>query len=105
MRTIRRLFLAALMTMVALVAAAPSPVVAQGLAVTPAAFSEAIPSAPTRPRAATLRDLLRLAQPPYSYCGACTEHEDCGSQHQCCTGDCKDGKKKCYKVDDCALAR
>ncbi len=41
----------------------------------------------------------------YSYCGACTKHEDCGSGNQCCTGDCPDGKKKCYQVDNCSNRR
>ena len=37
----------------------------------------------------------------YSFCGACTKHEDCGTGNQCCTGDCSGGQKKCYQVATC----
>jgi hypothetical protein len=37
----------------------------------------------------------------YSFCGACTSHSDCGTGNRCCTGNCSNNKKKCYKVSQC----
>jgi hypothetical protein len=36
-----------------------------------------------------------------SFCGACTDDDDCGTSYKCCTSNCSDGKKKCVRVDTC----
>ena len=37
-----------------------------------------------------------------SFCGACTDDDDCGVDHKCCTSGCSDGKKKCVKASTCS---
>ena len=38
---------------------------------------------------------------PDSFCGACTQHSNCGEGWKCCKSNCKGGKKKCLKVATC----
>lgn len=64
----------------------------------PPAFADDIPM-----RVAVV-GTLKLADGgnPDSFCGACTNHDDCGaSDWRCCANGCSDGKMQCWKVASC----
>jgi len=49
-----------------------------------------------------LAGMFALSSPAEaSFCGACTQHSDCGVGFRCCRSNCQNGLKKCLAVATC----